>query len=160
MSDGLETTTLPLLPLRSGVILPHMVVTIMLETDEARHAVALHVLAPHQMAGTLRRDHSDVHLGARLDLLEVDREAVGEHQHHAGPQVGLDAVAVEPGLADVAVFLDANGDGALQSEEPSARSAADGTYLLTGLRSGSNRVCVLIPAALILPPELLMLVAV
>src|SRR6266567_3591822 len=39
MNEQLETTTLPLLPLRSGVILPHMVVTIMLETDEARHAV-------------------------------------------------------------------------------------------------------------------------
>src|SRR5712692_2980981 len=37
--EQLETTTLPLLPLRSGVILPHMVITLMLESDDARHAV-------------------------------------------------------------------------------------------------------------------------
>src|SRR5688500_1341371 len=39
MSEKVSATTLPLLPLRTGVILPHMVVTLMLETDEARHAV-------------------------------------------------------------------------------------------------------------------------
>ena len=39
-SDQLETTALPLLALRTGVILPHMVVTLMLETEDARQAVA------------------------------------------------------------------------------------------------------------------------
>src|SRR5205823_1336609 len=54
----------------------------------------------------------------------------------------------EPGLAEVPVFLDANGDGALQPEEPRARTSGDGTYALTGLRSGSNRVCVQVAVAL------------
>src|SRR5439155_2359655 len=36
----LETTILPLLPLSTGVVLPHMVVTLTLETAEARAAVA------------------------------------------------------------------------------------------------------------------------
>src|SRR5688572_33118553 len=39
MSEQISTTALPLLPLRTGVILPHMVVPLTLETDEARHAV-------------------------------------------------------------------------------------------------------------------------
>lgn len=34
------TLTLPLLPLSEGVVLPHMVVTVSIETDEAREAVA------------------------------------------------------------------------------------------------------------------------
>src|SRR5437763_14613124 len=38
MPEQLETKILPLLPLTSGVVLPGMVVTITLETDEARTA--------------------------------------------------------------------------------------------------------------------------
>jgi ATP-dependent Lon protease len=38
--EQLETTILPLLPLTTGVVLPHMVVTLTLETPEARAAVS------------------------------------------------------------------------------------------------------------------------
>jgi hypothetical protein len=38
MPEQLDTKILPLLPLTSGVVLPGMVVTITLETDEARVA--------------------------------------------------------------------------------------------------------------------------
>jgi ATP-dependent Lon protease len=38
MAERLETLTLPVLPLSSGVVLPQMVVTLALETDEARAA--------------------------------------------------------------------------------------------------------------------------
>jgi ATP-dependent Lon protease len=37
-TEGLDTGTLPVLPLTSGVVLPQMVVTLALETDEARAA--------------------------------------------------------------------------------------------------------------------------
>jgi ATP-dependent Lon protease len=40
MPEQLETTILPLLPLTTGVVLPHMVVTLTLETPEARAAVS------------------------------------------------------------------------------------------------------------------------
>src|SRR5881296_2991075 len=40
MAEQLETTILPLLPLTTGVVLPHMVVTLTLETPEARAAVS------------------------------------------------------------------------------------------------------------------------
>jgi ATP-dependent Lon protease len=36
----LSTTTLPVLPLRNGVVFPHMVVTVTIESDEARRAIA------------------------------------------------------------------------------------------------------------------------
>ena len=39
MAD-LTTTTLPVLPLRSGVVFPHMVVTVTIESDEAKQAIA------------------------------------------------------------------------------------------------------------------------
>ena len=38
MPEQLDTKILPLLPLASGVVLPGMVVTIALESDEARSA--------------------------------------------------------------------------------------------------------------------------
>src|SRR3954454_7009065 len=38
MADRLDTLTLPVLPLASGVVLPQMVITLALETDEARLA--------------------------------------------------------------------------------------------------------------------------
>src|SRR5690349_3509446 len=38
-AEQLETKILPLLPLTTGVVLPHMVVTLTLETSEARAAV-------------------------------------------------------------------------------------------------------------------------
>ena len=40
MPEQLDTKILPLLPLASGVVLPHMVVTLTLETAEARASVA------------------------------------------------------------------------------------------------------------------------
>src|SRR5207247_2974780 len=39
MHEQLETKSLPLLPLNTGVVLPHMVVTVTLETAEAKAAV-------------------------------------------------------------------------------------------------------------------------
>ena len=44
--------------------------------DEARHALAFGVLAADGMAGTLRRDHDDVHILRRNNGLEMDRKAV------------------------------------------------------------------------------------
>ncbi len=49
MAEKLETRILPLLPLQTGVVLPHMVVTLTLETTEARGAVQ----AAHQADDTL-----------------------------------------------------------------------------------------------------------
>ncbi len=48
--------------------------------EQARHAAALGVLGAHEMAGALRRDHEDVHVGGRLDEFEMDIEAVAEGQ--------------------------------------------------------------------------------
>ena len=53
------------------------------------------VLAAHQVAGALGRDHRDVDVRGRGDLAEVDVEAVREHQHRARAQVGRDLVPVE-----------------------------------------------------------------
>ena len=52
------------------------------------------------MAGALGRDHADVDAGRRLDLLEVDREAVGEEQQVAG----RDPVG-DLGLPDLGLLL-------------------------------------------------------
>ena len=40
MNQDLETKTLPVLPLRNGVVFPHMVVTLRIETAEGKIALA------------------------------------------------------------------------------------------------------------------------
>ena len=50
------------------------------------------------MAGALGRDHEHVEIGARLDQLEMDVEAVGEGEGGAFLQVGPEMVAIERAL--------------------------------------------------------------
>ena len=47
------------------------------------------------MPGPLGRDHDDVQIGARLNLLEVDVEPVGEGQCRTLLDIGLDCLPVE-----------------------------------------------------------------
>ncbi len=53
---------------------------ILRDGDQRRHAATLLVLATHQATRALRRDQHHVQVLARLDLLEVDVEAVREQQ--------------------------------------------------------------------------------
>ena len=50
------------------------------------------------MAGALGGDHQHVHIFGGHDLLEVDVEAVCEHQGVAGLQIGGDVLLVYLGL--------------------------------------------------------------
>src|SRR5438445_450809 len=71
------------------------------DRDQLRHALALDVGAAHQVARPLGRDHGHVDLGVRLDLREVDREAMREHQHRSRLEVGFDRLAEELALSRV-----------------------------------------------------------
>ena len=51
--------------------------------DQRRHAATLLVLAAHQVARALGGDQHHVDILARLDLLEMDVEAVREQQRRA-----------------------------------------------------------------------------
>ena len=48
--------------------------------------------------GPFGRDHQDVDVGARLDEVEMDVEAVREHQRRAVLHVGMEVVAVDLAL--------------------------------------------------------------
>ena len=50
------------------------------------------------MAGSLGRDHGNVHVSGRYDAAEVDVEAMGKHQHVALLQVGFNVVLVQVSL--------------------------------------------------------------
>ena len=71
-----------------------------MDGHQAGNAAALLVLAADQVAGALRGDEADVDAGRRLDLVEVDREAVGEHEQVAG----RDPVG-DVGLPDLGLLL-------------------------------------------------------
>ena len=109
--------------------------------DEAGHAAAALVLGAHRVARALRRDHQHVEVLARLDQVEVDVEAVREHQRRALLHVRRELVAVDVGLQlvrrqhhdDVGPFrglgdrqhLDAGSFSALAAEaEPVRRATA------------------------------------
>ena len=61
-------------------------------------AGAAHIFGAHRVAGALRRHHADVHVGARLDQVEMDVEAVGEEQRRALLHVGLKVLLPDAGL--------------------------------------------------------------
>jgi hypothetical protein len=72
--------------------------SVLVDGHQARNAVPLHELAPNEVARALRRHHADVDLGARLDLAEVDREAVGEHEQVPRRDPVLDLALPDLGL--------------------------------------------------------------
>src|SRR6266571_837528 len=99
MGEKLDTQVLPLLPLTSGVVLPGMVVTLMLETDEARAAVA----AAHEQDGRLvlvpRLENRYARIGTVATIEDVGRL-----------QNGLDAMVVR-GLSRAVVGTGVAGTG-------------------------------------------------
>ena len=66
---------------------------VLVHGHQARDPAPLGELAADQVAGSLRGDHADVDAGRWLDLAEVDREPVGEHEQVPGadpvPDLGL-----------------------------------------------------------------------
>src|SRR5262249_49213707 len=80
--------------------LPRVAHRVLVDREQAGHATALLVLAAHEMSGALRRDHEDVHVGGRDDLLVVDVEAVAEGEvvdlGQPWGDVGLESVAARP----------------------------------------------------------------
>ena len=68
---------------------------VLLDRDQARHALAVDELAADQVTGALRRDHDHVDVGRRLDVAEPDVEAVPEGERLAGGQVRLDGLGVD-----------------------------------------------------------------
>ena len=71
---------------------------VLMHRDQAGHAAALQIFAAHGMAGALGRDHQHVQIGARLDQLEMDVEAMGEQQRRALLHVVRQFVLVDVGL--------------------------------------------------------------
>src|SRR5213075_1608125 len=56
---------------------------VLVDSGEARHAVALDELAPDEVPWSLGRNEADVHLRPRVDFAVVDREPVGEQEQVA-----------------------------------------------------------------------------
>ena len=71
---------------------------VLVDRNETRHAAAALVFRTHRMTGPFRSDHQHVEVGARLDQIEMDVEAVGEHQRCGLLHVGSKFVAIDVGL--------------------------------------------------------------
>ena len=63
---------------------------VLMHGEQAGRAASLRVFVAHEMAGRFRRDHEDVDLFRRHDLLEVNRKAVRESQVFARQQIRRD----------------------------------------------------------------------
>jgi len=67
----LSTTTLPVLPLRNGVVFPHMVVTVTIESDEARRAIAAAESTGGRLLLVPRIDGEFASVGTIAEIQEV-----------------------------------------------------------------------------------------
>ena len=107
MAD-LTTTTLPVLPLRSGVVFPHMVVTVTIESDEARRAIAaaensggLLLLIPqldekYASVGTIAEiQEVSTGIGTTALISGVSRARIGAGQPSTGEVLWVEAIPIE-----------------------------------------------------------------
>src|SRR6266702_6449607 len=77
MPEQLNTHILPLLPLTTGVVLPGMVVTLTLETPEARTAVTAAREAGDEILLVPRLEDRYAHIGTVATIEEVGRTPNG-----------------------------------------------------------------------------------
>ncbi len=73
MAD-LSTVTLPVLPLRNGVVFPHMVVTVTIESEEAKRAVAAAESSGGQLILVPRVEGEYASVGTIADIQEISQE--------------------------------------------------------------------------------------
>src|SRR6266508_5055455 len=73
MGETLKTQALPLLPLTSGVVLPGMVVTLLLETPEAKAAVAAAREAQGELVLVPRLEQRYARIGSVAKVEDVGR---------------------------------------------------------------------------------------
>jgi hypothetical protein len=71
---------------------------VLVHGHQGGHAGPLREEVAHDVAGGLGRDHGHVDVGRRHHLVEVDVEAVGEHQHLALAEPALDRLLVDLAL--------------------------------------------------------------
>jgi ATP-dependent Lon protease len=69
-----STVTLPVLPLRNGVVFPHMVITVGIESDEARRAVAAAEANGGRLLLIPRTDDTFATVGTIAEIQEVSDE--------------------------------------------------------------------------------------
>ncbi len=75
MAD-LKTMTLPVLPLRNGVVFPHMVVTVTIESAEARRAIAAAESTGGRLLLVPKTDEGFASVGTIASIQEVSRDDV------------------------------------------------------------------------------------
>jgi ATP-dependent Lon protease len=118
MAD-LTTTTLPVLPLRSGVVFPHMVVTVTIESDEAHRAIAAaessggRLLLVPQIEGDYAKvgtiaEIQDVATGVGTTALisGVARARIGAGQPGTGDVLWVEAMPVDEPLDHAAETME------------------------------------------------------
>ena len=71
---------------------------ILLYGDQTGNTLTCLVLTPYSMSGTFGSDHGNINVLGRYDTSEMNIETMGEHQHIALFQVGLDVILVQISL--------------------------------------------------------------
>ena len=123
MPEQLETKILPLLPLNTGVVLPHMVVTVTLETAEAKAAVAAArsaddtlLLVPRTESGSYARVGTVAKIEEAGRLPNGVRGVLVRGLHRA--VIGVGAPSPTPGLwVSVEPVEDPTGEGSERARE-------------------------------------------
>ena len=66
--------------------------------DKTGHAAAALIFRAHRVAGPLRRDHQHIEIAARFDQIEMDVEAMREHQGRALLEIVFEVIAIDVAL--------------------------------------------------------------
>ena len=74
MNQDLETQSLPVLPLRNGVVFPHMVVTLRIETAEGKTALAASERSDHRLILVPRVEGRYASVGTVAEVQQADEE--------------------------------------------------------------------------------------
>ena len=143
MSD-LTTTNLPVLPLRNGIVFPHMVITVSIETDTARRAIAAAESTGGQLVLIPMIDGEYSSVGTIAEIQEVSARGadtaiingIARARIGTGQSMTSDVLWVETELIDEPAFFAA----ATRAKAAELRAVLEEILENRGIRAMADRI--------------------
>lgn len=143
MSD-LTTTNLPVLPLRNGIVFPHMVITVSIETDAARRAIAATEATGGRLALIPLIDGEYSSVGTVAEIQEVTAQGgdsaiingIARAQIGVGRSAGNDLLWVETDLIEEPTVFSAT----TRTKAAELRAVLEEILEQRGIRAMADRI--------------------
>jgi len=126
---NLSTVSLPVLPLRNGVVFPHMVVTVSIETEEAQRAIAAAENAGGRLVMVPRIDGSYSSVGTIAEIQEISDDDETQTVLFAG--VARARIGTGAAGSDDVLWVEANPVPEEEVDERTTQLAAEYRAVIT-----------------------------